>query len=450
RTGTMKSLFVPVFCGSAIKAIGCDLLMNMVNEVLPSPGERPPKEGTDPATGDALTREPSPDEPFSGLVIKTMADPYAGRLTVFRIFSGQLGGDGSFYNANKEVRERFGQLLNILGKEQKPCSGAGPGAIVAVAKLKETVTGDTLCDEGAKIRYESIPLPNPVISYAVAPKAKGDEEKIFSSLAKILEEDPSLHIERNRETNETLIKGMGQVHVEVGVEKMRRKYNVNVVLSTPKVPYRETIKKKVRVQGKHKKQTGGHGQYGDCWVVFEPKPKDEGFEFVDAVVGGVIPKTYIPAVEKGIVEAAVKGVLAGYPTVDFKASLDFGSFHAVDSSEMAFKIAGSLAFKKGMAEAGPVLLEPVMKVTIMAPDDCTGDVMGDLNSRRGRVLGMGNKGKHQVVEAHVPMAELLTYAPDLNSMTGGRGIYEMEFSHYDEVPAQLAQKVIDASKGEED
>ncbi len=449
RKGTVDGLFVPVFCGSATQSIGVDRLMDMIVECMPCPADRPAKEGKSISGGDAVTREPSPDAPFSGLVIKTMADPYAGRLTVIRIFSGTLGTDGSFFNASKDTRERYNQLLNILGKEQKPAAASGPGAIVAVAKLKETGTGDTLCDESAKIRFDTLPLPNQLISYAMTPKAKGDEEKIFSSLARIMEEDPSLRLEKNQETKQLVIHGMGQVHVEVAVEKMRRKYNVNVVLTTPKVPYRETIKKKVRVQGRHKKQTGGHGQFGDCWVVFEPMPRGGGFEFVDAIVGGVIPKTYIPAVEKGIVEAAEKGVLAGFPTVDFRATLDFGSFHAVDSSEMAFKIAGSLAFKKGLAEANPVLLEPVMKITIIAPDDFTGDIMGDLNSRRGRVLGMDNKGKNQVVVANVPLAEILTYAPDLNSMTGGRGIYEMEFSHYDEVPAQLAQKVIEAAKAEE-
>ncbi|MBW1988470.1 MAG: elongation factor G [Deltaproteobacteria bacterium] len=450
RKGTREGAFAPVICGSATRMIGVDRFMDLVNEVLPSPADRPPKEGVDPASGEPVSREPSEDAPFSGLVIKTMADPYAGKLTVFRVFSGKLSADGTVYNANKEVKERYGQLLSILGKEQKPAGEAGPGAVVAVAKLKETSTNDTLCDESAKIRFEPLPLPNPLISFAIAPKAKGDEEKIFSSLAKIIEEDPSLRLTRNQDTKETLLSGMGSVHVETAVERMKRKYGLNVVLSTPKVPYRETITKKVRVQGKHKKQTGGHGQYGDCWVVFEPLPRGAGFEFVDAIVGGVIPKTYIPAVEKGILESAQKGVLAGYPTVDFKATLDFGSFHSVDSSEMAFKIAGSLAFKKGMAEARPVLLEPIQKMEITVPDDFTGDVMGDLNSRRGRVLGMDNKGKNQVITAQVPLAEILTYASDLNSMTGGRGIYEMEFSHYDEVPAQIAQKIIEAAKSEEE
>jgi len=277
------------------------------------------------------------------------------------------------------------------------------------------------------------------------PKSKGDEDKIFSSLTKLLEEDPGLKVERNAETSEILLSGMGQVHIEATIEKLKRKYNVEVNLNTPRIPYRETIKKKVRVQGRHKKQTGGHGQFGDCWIQMEPLPRGEGFQFVDAIVGGAIPKTYIPAVEKGVQESARRGVLAGFPCVDFKVTLDDGSFHAVDSSEMAFKIAGSLAFKKAAEEAKPVLLEPIMSVTITTPDEFMGDIMGDLNGRRGRVLGMDSEGKYQVIKAQVPMAEFLTYAPDLNSMTGGRGLYTMEFSHYDEMPAQLAEKVIEAA-----
>jgi len=450
KTGTLSRAFVPVLCGSASKNVGIDLLMDFVVACMPSPQEAGPWEGTDPATGEKVEKQPIPDAPFSGLIIKTMADPYAGRLSVFRVVSGTLPADGAFYNASKESKERYGQLLQILGKEQKPLSEAVPGSIVAVAKLKEAATGNTLCDEGNKVVFQSVEPPNPLISYAVVPKSRGDEEKIFASLAKLLEEDPSLRLTRNAETKEILLSGLGQVHIEAAAEKMRRKFGVNVFLNTPKVPYRETIKKKTRVQGKHKKQTGGHGQYGDCWIQMEPLPRGEGFEFVDAIVGGVIPKQFIPAVEKGIVEAKEKGVLAGFPTVDFKVTLDFGSYHAVDSSEMAFKIAGSLAFKKAAAECQPVLLEPIMRVEITAPEDFTGDIMGDLNSRRGRVLGMESKGRNQVVTANVPMAEILTYAPDLNSMTGGRGLYTMEFSHYDEVPAQIAQKIVEAANKAEE
>jgi elongation factor G len=414
---------------------------------MPSPMDRGAKSGIDPDNDTEIQRMPDPDAPFSGFVFKTVADPYAGRLSIFKVVSGTLGSDGKFYNTGKDAKERYNQLLTIAGKEQKPATqGAGPGSIVAIAKLKETTTGDTICDESAKIKYACAePLPT-LISFAIESKAKGDEDKIYISLTKLIEEDPALKLERNAETKEILLSGMGQVHIETTTEKMKRKFNVEVLLKTPKVPYKETIKKKVRVQGKHKKQSGGHGQYGDCWIQMEPLPRGKGFEFVDAIVGGVIPKTYIPAVEKGIQEARVKGVLAGFECVDFRATLDYGSFHAVDSSEMAFKVAGSLAFKKACQEAKPVLLEPIMEVTVTTPDDFMGDIMGDLNGRRGRVLGMDNVGKNQVIKANVPMSEFLTYAPDLNSMTGGRGMYSMAFSHYDEVPAQLAEKIVEEVK----
>jgi elongation factor G len=443
RKGTLSRTFVPVVCGSATKNIGIDLLMDLIAGALPSPADRGPRKGLDPATDNEIEREPDPDAPFSAFVVKTVADPYAGRLTIFRVVSGSLGSDGTFYNAVKDTKERYNQLLTITGKEQKPLNGAGPGAIVAMAKLKETTTGDTLCDDGNKIVYKCAdPLPS-LISFAIAAKSKGDEDKVFSSLTKLLEEDPSLKLDRRSETKEILLSGLGQVHIETVVEKLKRKFNVEVLLNVPKVPYRETIKKKIRVQGKHKKQTGGHGQFGDCWIQLEPMQRGQGFEFVDAIVGGVIPKTYIPAVEKGIVESCQKGVLAGFPCVDFKVTLDDGSYHAVDSSEMAFKIAGSMAFKKAAEQAQPVLLEPIMKVTVTTPDEFMGDIMGDLNGRRGRVLGMDNAGKNQVINAQVPMSEFLTYAPDLRSMTQGRGMYTMEFSHYDEVPAQLAEKIIE-------
>ncbi len=442
RTGTIEQVFVPVLCGSATRNIGVDLLMNFITDCLPSPLQQKPRKGTDPK-GEETERPPDSEAPFSAFVFKTVADPYAGRLSIFKIISGKLGGDGNFYNTNKSTKERFTQLLRLAGKEQKPIKGAGPGDIVAVAKLKETTTGDTLCDDAAKITFPFTEPLQSLITFSVSAKTKGDEDKVFSSLAKLLEEDAALNLDRNSETKEILLSGMGQVHIEATVEKLKRKFNVEVQLNTPKVPYKETIKKKIRVQGKHKKQSGGHGQYGDCWIQMEPMPRGKGFEFVDAIVGGAIPKTYIPAVEKGIIEAAQRGVLSGSPCIDFKVTLDDGTFHAVDSSEMAFKIAGSLAFKKAAADAGPVLLEPIMEVSVITPEEFMGDIMGDLNSRRGRVLGMDSKGKNQVIKANVPMAEFLTYAPDLNSMTGGRGMFTMTFSHYDEVPAQLAQKVID-------
>jgi elongation factor G len=448
KKGTLSRTFVPVVCGSATRNVGVDRLLDLWVEILPSPVERGAWKVLDASSGEEIERKPDPNAPFAAFVVKTLADPYAGRLTIFRVVSGTLGGDGTFYNVNKDVKERYNQLLAITGKEQKPLPQAGPGDIAAVAKLKQTTTGDTLCDESSKVRFKCAePLPT-LISFAISAKSKGDEDKVFTSLTKLLEEDPSLKLDRISETKEILLSGLGQIHIETTVDKLKRKYGVEVTLDKPKVPYRETIKKKVRVQGKHKKQTGGHGQYGDCWIQLEPMPRGGGFEFVDAIVGGVIPKTYIPAVEKGVVEAATKGVMAGFPCVDFKVTLDDGSFHQVDSSEMAFKIAGSLAFKKAAEQAAPVLLEPIMNVTVTTPDDYMGDIMGDLNSRRGRVLGMDSAGKNQVIKAHVPMAEFLSYAPDLRSMTGGRGMFTMEFSHYDEVPAQIAEKIIEEIKKE--
>ena len=448
RKGILSRTFAPVLCGSAIKGIGIEPLMDFIVALMPSPADGGSRIGVHPDTGAEVERQPVPDAPFSAYVFKTVADPYAGRLSIFRIVSGTPGGDGNFYNSTEETRERYSQLLRLAGKEQKPLDDAGPGDIVAVAKLKETTTGDTLCVESDKVRFTCAEPLASVISYAVTAKEKGEEDKVFTSLTKLLEEDPGLKLTRNAETKEILLAGMGQVHIEATLEKLKRKFNVDVQLKIPKVPYRETVKKKVRVQGKHKKQTGGHGQYGDCWIQIEPLPRGEGFEFVDAIVGGVIPRQFIPAVEKGIQEARVKGVLAGYPCVDFKVTLDDGSFHAVDSSEMAFKIAGSLAFKKATEQANPVLLEPIMKVTVITPDEYTGDIMGDLNGKRGRVLGMDNKGKNQVVIANVPMSEFLTYAPDLRSMTGGRGMFTLEFSHYDEVPAHMAEKIIEEAKKE--
>lgn len=443
RKGIIERIFVPVLCGSATGKIGIETLLDFVVNSMPSPQDLPAKKAVNPDNDEEVECAFDLDAPFSGFVFKTIADPYAGQLSIIKVVSGTLGSDGNFYNSTKEAKERFNQLLTLTGKEQKPAKGAVPGSIVAMAKLKETATGDTLCDDSSKVIFKCAdPLPT-LISFAASAKTKGDEDKIFSSLNKLLEEDPGLKLDRNSQTKEILLSGRGQVHIEVVVEKLKRKFNVDVALNIPKVPYKETIKKKIRVQGRHKKQTGGHGQFGDCWIQLEPLPRGKGFEFVDAIVGGAIPKTYIPAVEKGIIEASEKGVLAGCPCVDFKVTLDDGSFHAVDSSEMAFKIAGALAYRNGIQQANPVLLEPIMNVTIVTPDEYMGDIMGDMNGRRGRVLGMDTEGKKQVIKAQVPLAEFQTYAPDLRSMTGGRGLYSMEFSHYDEVPAQFAEKVIE-------
>ena len=448
RKGILACEFSPLLCGSATQFVGVDLLFDFINTSMPSPLDRGNWIAKDEA-GEAVEVAPDPDAPFCGFVFNTIVDPYAGRLSLFRVISGTLGKEGTFLNVNKNTKERFTQLLEIRGKEQAPITEALPGAIVAVAKLKETFTGDTMSGDKEILFEAPQPMP-PVISFAVYAKNKGDEDKIHGALRKILEEDTGLQLKREAETNETVLSGRGLVHIETTIEKIKRKFNVEMGIKTPKVPYRETFKRKIRVQGKHKKQSGGHGQFGDCWITLEPIAKGKGFEFVDAIVGGSIPRTYIPAVEKGVLEASQKGLLAGFPCVDFKVTLDDGSYHSVDSSEMAFKMAGSIAFKKAAEQAKAVLLEPIMNVSILVPDEFTGDIMGDLNSRRGRVLGMDTEGEKQVINANVPMAEFLRYAPDLRSMTGGRGTFTMEFGHYDEVPGDLSQKIIEKIKAEEE
>ena len=437
--GVRKGQIAPVFVCASLKNAGSSVILDGIVNLLPSPDQCPAIMGTDPGTGDLIEREGAVDAPFSAQVFKTMADPFAGRLTIFRVFSGTLQGD-NFYNSTKEVSERFGQLFLLEGKEQKAVDAAVPGMIVAVAKLKETTTGDTLCDESAPIVFDPLePMPT-VLSYAVS--ATKDEEKLFAALTRLLDEDLTLQLTREAQTHEVLISGVGQVHLEAVKEKLKRKFGVEMELELPKIPYRETLKGKTTVQGKHKKQSGGRGQYGDCTIEMEPLTRGEGFEFVDKIVGGVIPQQYRPAVEKGILEAMDKGVIAGYPFVDLKVTLIDGSFHNVDSSEMAFKIAGSLAFKKGVQEANPILLEPIMEMEIKVDKDHVGDVMGDLNSRRGKVLGMDSAGKLEVVKAQVPQSEIQLYAPDLTSMTGGRGTFTVHFSHYEEVPAHVAEKII--------
>ena len=442
RTGEL----CPVCVTGASDNKGTELLLNMINDLLPAPSDIAARVGTDPKSEDVIEREPTADAPFSAQVFKTMADPFAGRLTIFRVFSGTLSGD-TFYNSTKDVSERFGQLFIMEGKNQKPVDAVGPGMIAAVAKLKDTVTGDTLCAANAPIVYEPLVPIAPVISYAVTAK-KGDEEKVFSSITKMLDEDLTLKLTRELQTKEILISGVGQVHLEVIGEKIKRKFGVEMELHTPKIPYKETIRGKTRVQGKHKKQSGGRGQFADTWIEMEPLPRGGGYEFADKIVGGAIPKTYIPAVDKGIQEAMEKGAIAGYPMVDIKVALVDGSFHSVDSSELAFKIAGSLAFKKAAQEVKPVLLEPIMNISIRLPEDCVGDIMGDLNSRRGKVMGMDSETKNEVINAQVPMAEIQKYAADLTSITGGRGSFTVDFSHYEEVPGQLAEKIIEAAKSD--
>ena len=446
RTAVKNGLIAPICVCAATLNKGTAPLLDVVNDLMPSPADRKPITATLLGGEELIEIKPSADEPFSALVFKTMADPYAGRLTIFRVFSGTLKGD-SFYNANKKTSERFGQLYVLEGKEQKAVDSAGPGMIIAVAKLKETTTGDTLCDAATPLTIDSPEPLKPVISFAVSAQ-KGDEEKVFSSLTKMLDEDLTLSLTRQAQTKQVLLSGVGKVHLDVVGSRIKRKFGVEMELSTPRIPYMETIRKSARVQGKHKKQSGGRGQYGDCTIEIAPNT-GKGYEFIDKIVGGVIPQQYRPAVDKGIQEAMEKGVMAGYPVIDVKITLVDGSFHNVDSSEMAFKIAGSLAFKKGAEEAGLVLLEPYMNMEVKVGKDSVGDVMGDLNSRRGKVMGMDSVDGLEIINAQVPQSEILLYATDLTSMTGGLGSFSISFSHYEEVPAQIAEKVVAAAHAED-
>ena len=442
RVGTMRNTFTPVLCGSATMNIGVPQLLDAICAYLPSPLDRTKAVGYHPKSKELTERAPAETEPFSALVFKTTSDPYTGKITIMRVYSGVLNSDSVTYNSTRDIQERIGQIYELEGKKQKPIKQAVAGDIVAVSKLKETITGDTLCDEANPVVYEPAKQLQPVISYAIEPKTKNDEDKIHNALHKMIEEEPTLESHRDTQTKELIISGMGQVHLEVIVEKMKRKFGVEVLLKTPKVPYLETIRGTARVQGKYKKQSGGRGQYGDCWIEMSPQPRGEGYLFEDKIVGGVVPRQYIPAVDKGIQEAAVEGFLAGYPVIDFKVALVDGSFHTVDSSEMAFKVAGSMAFKKAMELCKPVLLEPIVTMKITVPDENMGDVIGDLNSRRGKVVGVEPKANSQVIRSVVPMSEVLAYSNDLKSMTSDRGLFSMEFSHYEEVPSHMAQKII--------
>jgi elongation factor G len=450
REGTLTGVFTPVFCGSASANIGIRQLLDYIVISMPSPIDKGVQYGINPKNGEKAERRPDPKEPFSAMVFKTVSDPFTGRLSLFRVYSGTVKSDSTVFNPNKDCSERLGQILLPEGKKQKSVSEAVAGDIVAVAKLKETTTGDTLCDAANPIIYECPVSMKPVISFALEPKSKGDEEKIFSGLTRLTEEDPALQIQRDVETKEMIISGMGQVHVEVAIEKLKRKFGADVILKEPKVPYRETLKKSVEQAYRHKKQSGGKGQFADVSIKLKPLERGAGYEFVDKIVGGVIPRQFIPAVDKGIQESMRKGVLAGFPVQDFQVTLFDGSHHSVDSSEMAFKIAGSMAFKKALEAATPVLLEPVMNMEITVPDECVGDVIGDMNSRRGKVLGMDPQAGSQVVKAQVPMSEVLKYAPELRSMTSDRGLFTMEFSHYEEVPSHLMAKLLEGFRNQEE
>jgi elongation factor G len=437
----------PVLCASATGNIGMQPLLDAVLAYVESPAERPLK-ATDAASGEEVPVPAQESGANVAFVWKTVADPFAGRITMFRVISGVLKADSTLQNISKESPERLGHLLLLQGKTQTSVPEIKAGDIGAVAKLKETQTSDVLADRATPFTLARIKFPDPVISYAIEPKSRGDEEKISTALHRLQEEDPTISYTRDSQTKELLLAGQGQTHIEVTVAKLKRRFGVEVNLKLPRIPYRETITASAEAHGRHKKQTGGHGQFGDCKMKFEPLPRGSDFEFVNDTFGGSIPRQYIPAIEKGIQDARLRGFLAGYPMVDFRATVFDGSFHAVDSNELSFKMAGLLAFKDGMSRARPTLLEPIMDVEVYAPSDYAGDLMGDLNSRRGRIGGMDTRGASTIIRAKVPMSEMLTYEQQLTSATGGRGSYHMEFSHYEEVPAHLHGKIISASKAE--
>ncbi|HEX4760737.1 MAG TPA: elongation factor G, partial [Thermoleophilaceae bacterium] len=444
KTGVTAGRLFPVTCGVATHNLAVNRLLDALVEDLPSPGKVGAIEAGE------TTLEPREDAEPVAFVFKTLADPYAGRINLFRVYQGVVKHDSHVVNLRQGAKERIGQLLVPEGKEQGHADEFGPGDIGAVAKLKETHAGDVLAASSMDLTLELPKFPLPVMAFAIEPKAKGDEEKVGQALRRLREEDPTIDFHRDSQTGEQIVAGLSQIHVEVIVERMKERYGVEVNLRPPRVPYRETIKGKAKAHGRYKKQTGGRGQFGDCHIEIEPLPDGEGFEFVNAIKGGVIPTSFIPAVEKGIAEAMADGVVAGFPLKGVRVKLFDGSYHSVDSSEMAFKVAGSMAFKDAASNAGAVLLEPIMTVTLSIPEDSVGDVIGDLNSRRGRPLGMEPKGSMTEVKAEVPMSEMLSYAPDLRAITGGQGDFSMELARYEEVPAHLAQKVIAEASSEQE
>ncbi|HZK34490.1 MAG TPA: elongation factor G [Bacillota bacterium] len=452
REGVNDGEIVPVLCGSAVNNQGIKLLMDVIVDYMPAPGERHKEKAKDHKTGDEVEVSYKVDEPFSALVFKTVVDPFVGKLSLFKVMSGQLSSGTSFYNVNKEKAEKGSSMYLMKGKKQINVDKVVAGDIAAVAKLQHTVTGDTLCDQSRQIEFQEIQFPAPSIALAIEAEKEGEEDKVFGGLNRLTEEDPTFTVQKNRDTNQMLISGVGELHIEIVARRLENKFGARAVFKDPMVPYRETIRQSINAEGRHKKQSGGHGQYGHVWVEFEPlADTEQEFEFVDKIVGGVVPRQYIPAVEKGLVESLPKGVLAGYPMVGIKATLYDGSYHSVDSSEMAFKIAASLAFRK-LADASPILLEPIMKAEVLVPDDYMGDIIGDLNRRRGRILGMNPTGDGlQEVVAEVPQAEMFKYATDLRSMTQARGSFKLTFVRYQEVPGNISDKVIeDAKQGEEE
>jgi len=446
RAAVAAGKLFPLVCTSALLNIGIQPMLDTVMAIIPSPLDRP-FNGLD-RSGAAVARAADEKGPASAFVWKTIADPFAGRITMFRVVSGSLKSDSTVQNKTRDVPERLGHLELLQGKTQTPVPEIKAGDLGAVAKLKDTLTNDTLGDKADTVTYPPLQFPEPVLSYAIEPKSRGDEDKISSAMHRLEEEDPTIVYSRDPQTKELLLSGQGQVHIEVTVAKLKRRFGVEVHLKPPRIPYRETIKSVTEAHGRHKKQTGGHGQFGDCKIRMEPLPRGADFEFVDDIFGGAIPRQFVPAVEKGIQDARTRGYLAGYPVVDFRVTVYDGSYHDVDSNELSFKLAGSLAFKDGMSRAKPTILEPVMNVEVRAPSDFAGDLMGDLNSRRGRIAGMDTRGTTTIIKAQVPMSEILAYEQHLTSATGGRGSYHMEYSHYDEVPAHLQTKIIAAAKAE--
>lgn len=449
KEGVVAGTVFPIGAGCATKLIGVSNLLDLLVDAIPSPAKHGSFKAIDASAGE-IELECKADGPLAAFVFKTLADPFSGRINVMRIYSGEMKSDSNVFNPVSKTKEHVGKLLRLQGKDNSPTGALGPGDIGAVAKLKATNTGDSLSNESQQILFSPIQFPNPLMSFAVEPKSKGDEEKIGTSLKRFVEEDPTLVVQRDTQTNELIISGLSQVHVEVVVDRMKERFGVEVNLKPPRVPYLETIRKEAKAQGKYKKQTGGRGQYGDAWLKVEPLASGEGFEFVDKVVGGVIPRGFIPAVEKGVIEAMKEGELSGSPLVDMRVTVYDGKHHPVDSSEMAFKIAASMGLKKAVSDANPIILEPIMTVQVTVPEENVGDVIGDMNSRRGKVLGMEPKGKMNQVNSEVPLSEMLAYAPDLRSMTGGRGDYSMELLRYEEVPAHLSQKIIEQVQAEKE
>jgi elongation factor G len=448
REAIVAHKIFPIMFSSALGNIGTDWILNFICEFAPAPEERAPVHDTPLAEGEPSEHHVTDSESLTLQVFKTTNDPFAGRITFFKVFSGVLKNDAAVQNYTRSAAEKFSHLSIMQGKNAIPVTELHAGDIGAVAKLRNTLTGDTLGDKAHPVAYSTVTFPEPAITFAIEPKTRADEDKLANGIHKLMEEDQMLRFFRDEQTKEFLIAGTGQQHIEVTVSKLKKRFNTEVNLKAPKVPYRETIRGRADVQGRHKKQSGGHGQYGDCKIKMEPMPRGGGFVFENDIFGGAIPKNYIPAVEKGIVEAAARGYLAGYPVVDFKVILYDGSYHDVDSNELSFKTAGRIAFKKAMEQAKPVLLEPVMNLEITVPDEFAGAIMGDLNSRRGRIQGMENKGHNTIVKAEVPMAEVLSYGVELTSMTQARGSFHMEMSHYDVVPGQLQEKIVAAARAE--